>query len=194
MAWDSKTNKIKAGYGIMDNSGETLYGLDRVAGAWIKSQKGRDFWEKIDAISGYGSYKANNWTKVTKNWNIKAQPRKSNAWSYNHFPNKSEVSTLLDDAKEMMEERFNTALNSNFKNHPLREIILSDGRLLFMWYRATWNGSGFFAKYARNIKSVYDSGERNIEKLICADLSYRYITKKTPFKPGVSKMSYMMDF
>ena len=104
------------------------------------------------------------------------------------------TSLLLNEAKDMIEERFNKYLNLYFNNHPLKNIILNDGRLLFMYYRATWNGVGYFQKYASNLKKIYNNGETNIEKLICADLTYRYNTKSSSFKPGVSKLSYMMDY
>ena len=64
----------------------------------------------------------------------------------------------------------------------------------FLFYRATWNGVGFFKNYANNLKSVYNSGERDIDKLICADLTFRYNKKASSFKPGVSKMAYMIDY
>jgi hypothetical protein len=63
-----------------------------------------------------------------------------------------------------------------------------------MYYRATWNGVGFFQKYAKKLKEKYDSGVKDINKLICADLTYRYNTKKGNFKKGVSKLDYMMDY
>jgi len=193
-AWDSKKNKIKRGYTIMRNSSETLFGIDRKKGEWIKSSKGRAFWEKIDTISGYGSYSDTNWLKTTRQWDIKNKPLKNSAWGYNHFPDKSEISSLLTEAKNMIKERFDKYIKLNFSNHPLKKIILEDGRLIFMFYRATWNGSGFFAKYASNIKRVYDSGERNVDKLIEADLDYRYKTKKGEFKQGVIDMKYMIDY
>jgi hypothetical protein len=190
-AWSDSPKTIKKGYTIMKNSGETIYGIDRVAGGWMKSSKGKTFWNKIDQISGYGKYSLKNSDTITRKWDISKYPKNTNGWNYNYMPN---ISSILNEAKDMIGERFNNYLDSNFKNHPLKNIILKDGRLLFMWYRATWNGSGFFQKYATNIKKVYNNGETNIEKLICADLTFRYNTKASSFKPGVSKMAYMMDY
>jgi hypothetical protein len=40
-----------------------------------------------------------------------------------------------------------------------------------MYFRAWWNGPGWFQKFAKNLKKVYDSGTTNVDKLICADLT-----------------------
>jgi hypothetical protein len=84
--------------------------------------------------------------------------------------------------------------NKYLAGHPVGQLVQNDGRLKFMYYRATWNGSGFFQKYASNLKAVYDSGVTDIDKLICADLTFRYNKKSAAFKPGVSKMAYMIDY
>lgn len=201
-AYDSKTKKLKDSWAIYKNSGETLYGLDRYAGnnegirKGPKNQAGIDFWSAVDAISGYGSYKDTNRTVKTGNWNVSKYPKKSNGWSWNHMPKKSEkgYDTLQKNLTKYITSSYNSLFKRNFGSHPVGKLVENDGRLKFMYYRATWNGSGFFAKYAKNLKETYDKGERDLNKLICADLTYRYNTKSSSFKPGVSKMSFMMDY
>jgi hypothetical protein len=64
-----------------------------------------------------------------------------------------------------------------------------------MYYRAWWNGPGWFQKFARNLKKVYDSGVTDLDKLICADLTYRYNAYSANFwKDGISKMKDLIDF
>ncbi len=184
------------------NSGETLYGLDRYAGnnegirKGPKNQSGIDFWAAVDAISGNGSYKDTSRNVKTDQWNIKKYPKKSGIWSWNHMPKKSErgYDNLQKNLTKYITNSYNSLFNKYFTDHPVGKLVQNDGRLKFMYYRATWNGSGFFQKYASNLKAVYDKGEKNIDNLICADLTFRYNTKAPAFKPGVSKISFMMDY
>jgi len=184
------------------NSGETLYGLDRYAGnnegirKGPKNQSGIDFWAAVDAISGNGSYKDTSRTVKTGQWNIKKYPKKSGIWSWNYMPKKSEsgYDNLQKNLTKYITNSYNSLFNKYLAGHPVGQLVQNDGRLKFMYYRATWNGSGFFQKYASNLKAVYDKGEKNIDNLICADLTFRYNTKAPAFKPGVSKISFMMDY
>jgi len=184
------------------NSGETLYGLDRYAGnnegirKGPKNQSGIDFWAAVDAISGNGSYKDTSRTVKTGQWNIKKYPKKSGIWSWNHMPKKSEsgYDNLQKNLTKYITNSYNSLFNKYLAGHPVGQLVQNDGRLKFMYYRATWNGSGFFQKYASNLKAIYDKGEKNIDNLICADLTFRYNTKAPAFKPGVSKISFMMDY
>jgi hypothetical protein len=205
-AYDSKTKQIKSSFSIYKNSGETLYGIDRYAGnteglrEGPKNDTGVDFWKAVDAISGYGKYKTISRDKPTKDWEInkypKNDPKKEVGWSWNYMPKKSDkgYDTLQKNLQKYITSQYNSFFKSYFGNHPVGKLVESDGRLKFMYYRATWNGVGFFQKYASNLKAKYDSGIKDINKLICADLTYRYNTKAKSFKPGVSKLDYMMDY
>lgn len=188
-AFDPITKLISSGFKIMANSGETIYGLDRVAGGWMNSPEGRKFWATIDKISGNGAFggiNGRNSTKRTKDFGY--APIQQNSWGYNAFPGKKGIPpspTLRRDASKMIKERYDKYFNLYFGTHPSGALIKSDGRGIFMFYRAVWNGSGFFQKYANNVKSKYDSGVTNIEDLICEDLTFRYNTKTSSFKKGV---------
>ena len=144
----------------MANSGETIYGLDRVAGGWMNYPEGRKFWATIDKISGngvFGGVNGRNSTKRTKDFGY--APKQPNSWGYNAFPGEKGIPPspqLRIDASKMIKERYDRYFNSYFGNHPSGALIKSDGRGIFMFYRAVWNGSGFFQKYANNIKSKYD--------------------------------------
>lgn len=201
-AYDSKTKQLYESYGIYKNSGETLYGIDRYAGnteGWRegpKNQTGIDFWKAVDAISGYGDYGNAARYYKTKDWKIKEYPRKRGAWKHYYMPKKSDkgYNTLQKNLQKYITSQYKQFFNSYFGNHPVGKLVESDGRLKFMYYRATWNGVGFFQDYANNLKKVYDSGVKDIEQLICADLTFRYNNKSSQFKPGVSKMSFMIDY
>jgi hypothetical protein len=205
-AYDSSTKQLKSSFSVYKNSGETLYGIDRYAGnteglrQGPKNDTGVDFWNAVDAISGYGKYKTVSRDKPTKDWNIskypKNDPKKEVGWSWNYMPKKSDkgYDTLQKNLQKYITSQYDSFFKSHFGNHPVGKLVESDGRLKFMYYRATWNGVGFFQKYANNLKAKYDSGIRDINKLICADLTYRYNTKAKAFKPGVSKLDYMIDY
>jgi hypothetical protein len=201
-AYDSSTKLLKTSFEVYKNSGETLYGIDRFAGntEGIKqgpiNQTGVAFWAAVDAISGFGAYKNTARKTKTGSWNIKQNPRKSNGWSWNYMPKPSDpgYNTLQTNLQKYISHQFTSFSKTYFGNHPVGKLVESDGRLKFLFYRATWNGVGFFKKYANNLKAVYDSGVTDIDKLICADLTFRYNKKSAAFKPGVSKMAYMIDY
>jgi hypothetical protein len=201
-AYSSKTKTLIPDYGIYKDSGETLYGIDRFAGntegikQGPKNQTGIDFWSAVDAISGFGAYKSQARTTKTGNWDIKKYPRKTSSWNHYDKPKKSDpgYNTLQTNLQKYITHQFTSFSKRYFGSHPLGKLVESDGRLKFLFYRATWNGVSYFQKYADNLKAVYDKGERDIDKLICADLTFRYNKKSSNFKPGVSKMAYMIDY
>ena len=201
-AYSSQTKTLKPSFSVYKNSGETLYGIDRFAGntegikQGPKNQTGINFWAAVDAISGFGSYKDTARTTKTGVWNITKNPIKSNGWSWNYMPKPSDsgYNTLQTNLQKYISSQFTSFSKRYFGSHPVGKLVESDGRLKFLFYRATWNGVGFFQKYANNLKAVYDKGERDIDKLICADLTFRYNKKSSAFKPGVSKMAYMIDY
>ena len=174
-----KDGVLRPGYEIGKNSGETLWGIDRAAGgqersnnATIKSA-GINFWGEIDKISGFGGYKAVNTNTKTGKWDINKYPPIKSAWKHYYNPG-SNNKVLVDNLNIIITTAFNDVME-NFNNYKeLKNLLLSDGRALLMWYRATWNGPGHAQNYANNLKRVWNDGERNIEKLMCADLAYRY--------------------
>jgi hypothetical protein len=84
------------------NSGETLWGIDRPNGAHEKSSDlkvknaGIKFWNEVDRLSGYGSYKTQNQTVKKYNWNIKKYPKKSNSWKWLYNPGFTPGTVLAD--------------------------------------------------------------------------------------------------
>ena len=207
-AWNPN-GTFNTGYSF-GNSGETLWGIDRVAGDWLglKGTKhpeeiknaAKAFFGEIDKQSGFGSYKDENWKTRKKNWNITKYPKKPEppAWKHYHTPPFTSGTVLADNAQIIIKKGFERNMNSTsigFKGHPLYNIIKNDGRLLFLYYRAWWNGSGFFQNFARNLKKKYNSGITNIDDLICADLTYRYnYSSEEKWKKGISKMKDLIDF
>ena len=183
------------------NSGETLWGIDRPNGNHENSPNakvrlaGIKFWEAVDKSSGFGKYKLQNKTTKKYNWNIKKYPVPKDSWEWRHNPGFKAGTLLADNAQIIIKTGFETNMSNYFGSHPLNKIIRNDGRLLFLYYRAWWNGPGWFQKFARNLKAKYDSGVTNVDKLICADLTYRYNSYSADFwKTGISKMKSLIDY
>ena len=183
------------------NSGETLWGIDRPNGAHEKSKNqiiqssGIKFWNEVDKLSGFGDYKNQNQTVKKYDWNAKKYPKPKGTWGWLYNPGFTAGTILADNAQIIIKNGFESNMKNYFGSHPLNNIIKNDGRLLFMYYRAWWNGPGWFQKFARNLKNKYDSGVTNIDQLICADLTFRYnIYSPNYWRDGIIKMKNLIDF
>jgi hypothetical protein len=208
-AWDSKGNfkpsfdyRSPKGSGISPgNSGETLWGIDRPNGGHEKNPNsiiknaGIKFWNEIDTLSGFGIYKNQNQSVKKYNWDPKKYPKPQGTWNWLYNPGFKAGTVLADNAQIIIKQGFETDMRKYFGSHPLANIIRNDGRLLFMYYRAWWNGPGWFQKFSNNLKNIYNSGTTDIDKLICADLTYRYNIYSADFwKKGIAKMKDLIDF
>jgi len=201
-------------------SGETLWGEDRYAGVGNSTPKKREFWSIVDKYSGFGAFSKLNlehgkkwegWEKWKSPKGLIYQNYKVNAWEYQDLKDpdvaphwgkrkinqtewKKDLKRLKELKYEIVKESFYSLLNgeeTGFKSYPeLKNLILSDVRTRYMWYRARYNGGGYFQSYATNLKKVWDSGERNIDKLICADFTYRYnYNRGKTYEPDVKRMA-----
>jgi len=174
-------NQIKKGFRIMAASGETLWGIDRAAGAWQaqnappeRLRLGNQFWSEIDKYSGYGAYAKNAKLLRTKDWPISQQPSISSAWKYGST-NANSYPILTKYLEQMMFFEFDTTINRYFGDIPdLKSKIYSDGRLKFHYYRLLWNGVGFMKKASVNLKRLWNEGEKDPGKLTCKNLTYMY--------------------
>lgn len=185
----------KDGVDLYLRSGETMFGEDRAAGQTETLDAGKEFWALIDKNSGYGSYgtlgagatSENNYSRkhVTEKWEgsilEELKSKKGWTWNYDGGPIKEQLQVL---SRKISIERIEKNFNTYFKGYPeLLSTIKSDGRFLFLYYRASFNGVGFFKTYASNLKKVWDGGERNVEKLMTAELDYRWAYANT-LKPA----------
>ena len=206
-----------AGYPL-GNGGETLWGEDRKAGGAINSELKIKFWSIVDKWSGFGKFykdaykegkKSKVWQKSLKSKEGKDfNAAKDQGWSWHELKNpnkdpdwktrekridkkawKKDLEELQKLKIEIVTKSFYGMLDSNFANYPeLKNLILSDVRTRYMWYRARYNGGGYFQNYAHNLKSAWNSGERNLDKLICIDLTYRYnYNKGQTYEPDILK-------
>lgn len=108
-------------------SGETMFGIDRKnAGSIINNPEGREFWSIVD--------------------------QNSQNWKWNTFGGANE-DELKELAAEIMFRPFKTYSNL-WLTKEARARVLEDDRLLIHFIYATWNGAGWFKKFARDINKI----------------------------------------
>jgi hypothetical protein len=135
------------GFKVMGESGETMYGIDRLKGspATTDPPAARQFWATIDAQN------------ARKNWR------------HLYVPPPPLRDTLIYLAAGVMEPEFNRMMNrkknNGITNPELRKIVLSHDPLLFHFIYAAWNGGGWFEGWARIINAAWNGGMTDPRKL-----------------------------
>lgn len=144
-------NKIEGGYyhpqmskdgraNGMGSSGETMFGIDRQNGNWeSRSEAGREFWRIID--------------------NAKA----SESWTYNYMGGPYE-SQLRNLAAEMIKGDYITNV-SNYLSPESQQIVNSSAKLTFDFIYASYNGSGWFRRFANEMNNSVANGTTDPEEL-----------------------------
>jgi hypothetical protein len=122
-------------------SGETMFGIDRLKGGSINTtQNGIKFWNLIDKAGA------------------------ANKWTWNYFGG-SLKPALQKLAAGMILALYNTYTKLYLKSPALIKIIENDDRLLFNFIYATWNGAGWFKKFATDVFNAYKNGVTNPNEL-----------------------------
>lgn len=123
------------------SSGETMFGIDRKNGGSINtSAAGKEFWAIIDRY------------KTPQVW----------TWNYKGGSLAPKLKGLVSD---MMYPLYNQLSNS-YLSAKSKELVESDDRLIFHFIYATWNGSGWFKKFATDINDAVKKGIRNTDRLV----------------------------
>lgn len=143
------------------SSGETMFGIDRKNGGAINTTPaGIQFWKLID-----GAGASRNWS-----WNYKG----------------GELAPKLKDyVAEMMEPIFNNWLNT-YLSPQAKKLVESDDRLMFHFAYATWNGQGWFKKFAQDINEAVSKGLTNTDDLVSVAMRSRTEEGLYKGKPPVS--------
>ena len=124
---------------MYDNSGETMFGIDRRSGQWDNTPKGREFFEVID--NEKDNYQ--NMEEFCQTWR----------WNYNGGPLQSELKSRAGDLMLTVYEN-----NKDVFTPEALEEVESNKRLLFHFAYACWNGSGVFQSFAEDINDAVESG------------------------------------
>lgn len=185
-------------FSVYSRSGETMLGEDRAAGQTEQYPSGVEFWKIIDENSGYGNYgtlsptlpeknntSKNNYSRRnrTDQWDSSylesLKNKDKDGFGFNQFGGKNSEK-LKELSRKISSERLDSYFKSYFKgNDNLVKLIKTDGRLLFLYYRASFNGPGYFKVFAKNLITVYNSGVTNVDKLIESELDFRWGYAKT---------------
>lgn len=116
------------------NSGETMMGIDRVAGGSINTTpEGVEFWKMIDAAN------------ARQEWD----------WGYRGGALEDK---LRDLAGKMIKRNYDKYAQQYLSSKAL-DIVNNDPRLLFNFVYAVWNGPGWFQRFAKVINDAVNGGE-----------------------------------
>ena len=139
------------------NSGETMYGIDRLKGGSINNTiAGKKFWSLIDNAGARSKWR----------------------WNYKGGQLEPELKTL---AAQMILPLYNN-LSNNYLTKKAIEIVNKNAVLLFHFVYATYNGAGWFKKFATDINTALASGILDPMQLIQIALNSR-------IKEGLTKGS-----
>ena len=154
---------------MYDNSGETMFGIDRRAGGWDKNSAGREFFGLID----------------DEKENYKDMTEFCKTWDYNYFGGGLREDLKLRAAALMKTEY--DRLSSEFTKEARNEVE-SNKNLLFHFAYACWNGSGHFQNFARDINDAVSDGKTGDELIDVAVESRNNSFNGTAWERGNKKV------
>jgi hypothetical protein len=141
--------KLEGGYynpdwhykSAMGRSGETMFGIDRIHGGKLNtSPAGQKFWSIIDKHKNKSTWKH----------------------GYDGGPYREELLNLVADIMKPQYE-----LNaSRYLSPESIKIVNNDPRLLFHFIYASWNGSGWFKKFATKFNDEVKKGVTSPDELV----------------------------
>jgi hypothetical protein len=152
-------------FGAYHRSGETMFGLDRHAGHGLyysTDRKDSDVLDNLKYIEN-GSYEYAS-TEAKEFWETIDKADAKNKWEWNYRGGTLE-SRLRYLAGRIMKKQFDS-LFSQYLSKKAQEIVNSDGRLMFNFIYASWNGSGWFEKWAKDFNKMVETGETNTDTLL----------------------------
>ena len=159
-------------FGSYHRSGETMFGLDRHAGHGLYYTTPR---KSDDVISNLKNIEGNVYEYKTPEskefWTIidTANAKKNWAWLYRGGSLESKLKDLTAEIMYPVYERN----AKNYLSPKAKSIVDSDNRLLFHFIYASWNGAGWFKKFATDINKAVDSGITDVDKLARVALDSR---------------------
>ena len=151
----------------MGNSGETMMGMDRKYGVgFTQTSAGKEFWKLIDDADA-----KNNWKHY-----------------YMGGPLESRLRKLVVKMIQPEYER----LSNIYLSKEAREIVNKSPNLMFHFIYATWNGSGWFQKFAKKINEAVDKGVTKISDLESVAMKSRKESGNSIIASGGQKISKLL--
>lgn len=142
---------------VFQSSGETMFGIDRKAGADLSNTPlGKAFWAIMDGQNA------------------------SSTWTHEYIPPDPLKTQILNAVIALQQQEFTRLFNNNIKSKDLQNLITNDGRLYFNFVYATWNGSGYFQGFSQKIVQAYDSGVKSPDELLKLFINLRLNIRQMP--------------
>lgn len=132
--------------GSMGASTETMFGLDRYNGTIEKTADGKEFFRLIDKQK-----KDLGMDNFCKKWK----------WLYRGGELEDKLKTL---AAKIMKHSYDRNAG-NYFSPELKKRVESNDRLLMHFSYASWNGPGFFQKFAKSLNNAVKEGKSDKELL-----------------------------
>ena len=152
----------------MGKSGETMFGIDRKWGGNLNtSPAGIEFWNLID-----------------KNKN-------KDTWKHYYRGGQLEPE-LLDLVVKIMEPHYNN-LSNKYLIPESKTIVESDERLLFHFIYASWNGSGWFKKFATEFNKSVEKGITDPDELLEVAINSRINSGNSIIARGGKKIESFVN-
>lgn len=146
------------------SSGETMFGIDRKAGGSINTTPaGIDFWNLIDKNKNQSLWK----------WNYKG----------------GDLNSKLKELATKVMYPVYLKNSQNYLNEKARAIVNADPRLLFNFSYASWNGAGWFKKFATPINDAVLKGITNPDELTKIAIQSRLDTGNSLIVQGANKIN-----
>lgn len=150
-----------------ENSGETMFGLDRRQGGDLNtSPEGQQFWALIDKLN------------ASENWR----------WNYKGGQYAPQLKELL--AKVMRRQYQNY---QGYLTKEARDIVNSSAKLTFNFVYATWNGPGWFKRFARILNNLVRDGVTDPNVLADKMVEARISSGNSLIAQGGAKIDKIMD-
>ena len=126
---------------VLKDSGETMFGLDRMAGAQLaKYPEWKTFWDMVDADRKINTF-----------------------WKYQYRGGKLEP--RLKELTSIIMYKWFSYLAGKYILISSMDEIANDNRLIVHFIYASWNGEGWFQKYAKALNAAILKFEGNKEAI-----------------------------
>jgi len=151
-------------------SGETMFGMDRQAGKQESTSAGKEFWDIIDKENARSD------------------------WKYNYMlkDNPTLAGRLKGLIVQIMEPLFNQYMEK-YLTPESREIVKNNPKLFFNFVYATYNGPGWFDKFAKIINNEVANGNTNPDSLADIDIMNRKNSGNSLIAQGARKLEKLGD-
>ena len=148
---------------LFGSSTETLFGIDRINGGWENTTAGKEFFSLLDAEN------------ASEKWE----------YMYDLDDNPTLKNKLIELSAEMIGQK-NESNKSRFFTPEARKIVNGDAGLTFNFLYATYNGEGWFQKFAREINEAVEQGTTDPKELLKIAIDTR--KQWTSNKPHVTTL------